>query len=783
MVRRLKGFSFRHYRLERVKMRVQGLLLWLLLVPVLTLVACLGSGDRGESVGRHRSRLDFSTGDVEGTIGWQGAPVTGLAAQRLRVIVGAIAGAEVDASGAYRAADVPPGDYPVAVWSPGCLPGEQVGSTNVTVAAGVATTASIDITGSAGLVTGHITVNGVALSNPAIYIEGNCSSTLWSSTDQGEFAHFLAPGSYTARVIGPGSVLGTFAFVVTAGATKDLGAVDFSSGDVEGTISWQGAPVTGLAAERLRVIVGTIAGADVDATGAYRAADVPPGDYPVAVWSPGCLPEEQVGSTDATGAPGVATTANIDITTTAGLVTGHITVNGVALSNPAIYIEGSCSSTSWSSTDQGEFAHFVAPGSYTARVIGPGSVLGTFAFVVTAGATTDLGAVDFSSGDVEGAISWQGAPVTGLAAERLWVIVGTIAGADVDAAGAYHAANVPPGGYPIVVWSPGCLPGEQVGSTNATVAAGVSTTANIDITGTAGLVTGHVTVNGVALSNPAIYIEGNCSSTSWSSTDRGEFAHFVAPGSYSARVIGPSSVLGSFQFKTLAGRITDVDIGSTPAGSDISIELSGGLGTVGGISLTFTQVVSAGSTTVVESGAGAPPPTGFRIVGSSSGPVYWDIDTTATYSGPISVCIRYDQADVHGQEQNLRLRHDGGSGWEDITTSVDADTDIICGVTTSLSPFIVVEPLATPDPGPDADADGIADAQDTCAGTAAGAPPDPNGCSLHQLVPCVANWKNHGAYVSAFTAKARAFVLAGIISESTRSQLVASAAASTCGKK
>jgi hypothetical protein len=211
------------------------------------------------------------------------------------------------------------------------------------------------------------------------------------------------------------------------------------------------------------------------------------------------------------------------------------------------------------------------------------------------------------------------------------------------------------------------------------------------------------------------------------------------------------------------------------------VDLSGGIESIGGLSVTFSQVLTGGQTTVVESGAGPPPPTGYRIVGLSGQPRYWDIDTTASYVPPITVCIHYDPAQVNGQEQNLRLVHDDGSGFVDITTSRDLDADVICGETSSLSPFAVVEPLSA-----DSDLDGVLDDTDTCPATAPAAAVDVTGCSLSDLVPCggIAGhpWKNHGAYVRTFTARAKDFVEQGLVDAATRDRLVSAAAQSACGR-
>jgi hypothetical protein len=55
----------------------------------------------------------------------------------------------------------------------------------------------------------------------------------------------------------------------------------------------------------------------------------------------------------------------------------------------------------------------------------------------------------------------------------------------------------------------------------------------------------------------------------------------------------------------------------------------------------------------------------------------------------------------YGNERNLKLLHEekdanGNSHWVDRTTSLDTDADIICGVVTSLSPFLAAEQNVAP---------------------------------------------------------------------------------------
>jgi len=111
-----------------------------------------------------------------------------------------------------------------------------------------------------------------------------------------------------------------------------------------------------------------------------------------------------------------------------------------------------------------------------------------------------------------------------------------------------------------------------------------------------------------------------------------------------------------------------------------------------GVSVTFTSVTSSGITTVTTSTSGPSGPTGYTIVGTAGLPTYYEITTTAAYSGTVTICISYDETQVTGDEANLKLQKWDGVTWQDITTSVDTVNNKIYGATTTLSIFIVAGP-------------------------------------------------------------------------------------------
>jgi hypothetical protein len=133
---------------------------------------------------------------------------------------------------------------------------------------------------------------------------------------------------------------------------------------------------------------------------------------------------------------------------------------------------------------------------------------------------------------------------------------------------------------------------------------------------------------------------------------------------------------------------------NTPAGSGVSVPLNGGTQALAGIELTFSSVDSGGTTNVVTTTTGPPPPTGFKIVGLAELPLYFDINTDASYSGDLTVCVRYDETQVEGSESALRLMQRVDDSYVDLTTSVDTAANVVCGVTAHLSIFVVAGPSA-----------------------------------------------------------------------------------------
>ena len=134
--------------------------------------------------------------------------------------------------------------------------------------------------------------------------------------------------------------------------------------------------------------------------------------------------------------------------------------------------------------------------------------------------------------------------------------------------------------------------------------------------------------------------------------------------------------------------VSVTDPGTTPTGSDVVVTPVDPETNASPATLTFASVTLAGTTTLTTSNQGAAPPQGFQL---GEPPIYYELQTTATYTGAITVCIDYSGTSLAGDD-NLHLLHGSAGGtWTEVTSSSDPGSNIICGLVTSLSPFIVTK--------------------------------------------------------------------------------------------
>lgn len=133
---------------------------------------------------------------------------------------------------------------------------------------------------------------------------------------------------------------------------------------------------------------------------------------------------------------------------------------------------------------------------------------------------------------------------------------------------------------------------------------------------------------------------------------------------------------------------------NTPEGTDIIVQPEDVTTGEAPVTLTFDEVTQEGTTTLVTSDDGEPLPAGFRL---GNPPVYYEISTTAEYSGQIQVCIDYSGITFENGEALTLFHYEDTDGdgvaddWVELITSPGSGTDTICVYVDSLSPFVVVE--------------------------------------------------------------------------------------------
>jgi hypothetical protein len=145
---------------------------------------------------------------------------------------------------------------------------------------------------------------------------------------------------------------------------------------------------------------------------------------------------------------------------------------------------------------------------------------------------------------------------------------------------------------------------------------------------------------------------------------------------------------------TISGVVTAVTLlpsGNTEPGSDVEVTPSATLpnGATTEVSLVFDSVTGGGETSVQASAAGPPPPSGFKL---TSPPVYYEISTTAQFTGNVRVCLSWTEGQI-ANENRVSLFHFEGNRWVDITdpSSRDSVNNRVCGTSTSLSPFTLFD--------------------------------------------------------------------------------------------
>lgn len=156
-----------------------------------------------------------------------------------------------------------------------------------------------------------------------------------------------------------------------------------------------------------------------------------------------------------------------------------------------------------------------------------------------------------------------------------------------------------------------------------------------------------------------------------------------------ALVVLPPAVISVTETIT----VTDSpSVGNTPAGTNVSVTPIDTTSGAAPVNVTYGSVTQPGITSLITSGTGAVPPAGFQL---GSPAVYYDISTSATFTGSATVCINYSGITFSGT-QPPQLFHLENGVWVNRTTSVDTTNKIVCGSVSSFSPFAIFQQIILP---------------------------------------------------------------------------------------
>ncbi|MGC2529518.1 MAG: MBG domain-containing protein, partial [Candidatus Acidiferrum sp.] len=159
----------------------------------------------------------------------------------------------------------------------------------------------------------------------------------------------------------------------------------------------------------------------------------------------------------------------------------------------------------------------------------------------------------------------------------------------------------------------------------------------------------------------------------------------------SSVVIGPPSATVTIPTITEPITVTDTPgVFNTSSGANVTVTPVDTTTGTTPVTLTFANLTQPGVTSLTTSPSGPSAPSGFQLGNPG---VYYNISTTATYTGSVMICISYTGITF---TQPPQLFHYQSGAWVNVTTSVNSTTMIVCGTTTSFSPFALFQPSAFP---------------------------------------------------------------------------------------
>jgi hypothetical protein len=114
------------------------------------------------------------------------------------------------------------------------------------------------------------------------------------------------------------------------------------------------------------------------------------------------------------------------------------------------------------------------------------------------------------------------------------------------------------------------------------------------------------------------------------------------------------------------------------------------------VTLTFDQVTQSGVTTLVSRAGDGTLPAAY---GGGVPDVVYDLETTASFSGLVKICINISGI-TFPPGSTLKVLQFFGGTWQDVTFSGPSG-GAICGKSSTLSSFTVARVVPGPEPDPD----------------------------------------------------------------------------------
>jgi hypothetical protein len=393
------------------------------LVILGTALASSACADREDvSVTARRSALTDHTGDLHAELLWNEDVVRQTDVFDV-VIAGGPAGpefmAENQPGGTYFTGDLTPRTYVGTVHAFRCETAPLVSQT-FPVPANAVTSVNFGLDLKAGRVSGAVELNGATVAPDAtVQVSRACPLAPDGHffTNYGTTLGDLLGGTKVLPSDGPLEVAvysdnqsGSFTLNVLAAATTDVGVIHARAGKIEGRVLWNGAPAVFDGVQLLTVTFqNQFAGANdriqrppafgrPSRFAGFSSESIPPDDYDVRVSGTRCASGNDVlGSQTASVTDGVTSTTDVDISGSAGHVTGTFGRGGVRMRATIDLNGGACDSIE--TNVDGSLDVFLPAGTYSGAVkqFGTSVVLDTIDFVVTAGGTTDLGELHFAA--------------------------------------------------------------------------------------------------------------------------------------------------------------------------------------------------------------------------------------------------------------------------------------------------------------------------------------------------------------------------------------------------